>query len=279
MNYLYEKVNKYTFIIGVKTIETISYINNGLMYVYDNNIIAKQMTDITYYYINMMWCDYYNVICNMPTNVNWYGTSCLIKNKIDGSVNSVIRKIPIQQSYYNNLFKQLLFMQDGSSLLRDDKYTIDNVHNNNDIDKCVSNIGDILDKQLSIAGDIEDCIFILEYFNMFIVRYAMYIDMDSPDFAELIQSNVSFLSIEYTHPNMESSVFFELGQQFSIIGNELFSPSFVKYLLEHQFNEYIFDKDYVLNIMDGNMDIQQLTSNQYIRLLENRYHILTTDSE
>lgn len=279
MNYLYEKACKYAFIVGMKTLELASYVANGFLYVYNNNIIAKQLTDVSYYYFDMLWCDYYNAKCNMPLNVNWYGTSCLVNNNQTHEINSIIRKFPIQQCYYKYIFKLLLFMQDGSSLLTDDEYTINTLHNDNDIDNCVSNIGDLLDNKISLIGDITDCIFLLEYFDMFIVRYAMHTDMSSPKLSEFVKSNVSFLSIEYTHPKMDNSIFFELGSRFSIIGNELFSPSFVKYLLEHQFCEYFFDNEYKLNIMDGNMDIQQLTHKQYIRLEENKFDIVEIATE
>ena len=279
MNYLYEKTYKYALIVGMKTLEVVSYVMDGFLYIYNNNIIAKQMTDVSYYYFDMLWCDYYNVKCNMPMNVNWYGTSCLVKNKQTDEINCIIQKIPVQQCYYKYIFKWILFMQDGSPLINDDEYTIDNIHNDNDIDNCVSNIGDMLDNKLSLIGDITDCVFILEYFNTFIVRHAMYIDMSSPKISEFVKSNVSFLSIEYTHPKMENSIFFELGTQFSIIGNELFTPSFIKYLLEHQFHEYTFDNDYILNIMDTNMDIQQLTYKQYVKIEENKFDVVDFNTE
>jgi hypothetical protein len=279
MNYIYEKASKYAFIVGVKTLEAVSYVNNILSYIYENNIIAKQFTDIVSYYMQMAWCDLYKVKCSMPNAVNWYGTSCLIKTNTDNILHNVIRKIPIQQCYYNSFFKSLLFMQDGKYLLSNNEYTIQDVHYDSDISKCVDNVGKILDNELSLVGNIEDCVFIMEYFNLFIVRYAMYTDMDSPKFDELNRTNMSFLSIEYTHPEMESSVFFELDDRFSIIGNELFSPSFVKYLLEHQFYPYVFDNNYALNIMDSNMDIKQLTGKQYIRLNENTYDVVDIVTE
>jgi len=103
--------------------------------------------------------------------------------------------------------------------------------------------------------------------------------MSSPKISEFVKSNVSFLSVEYTHPKMENSIFFEIGTQFSIIGNELFTPSFIKYLLEHQFREYTFDNDYILNIMDTNMDIQQLTYKQYVKIEENKFDVVDFNSE
>ena len=148
MNYLYEKACKYAFIVGMKTLELASYVANGFLYVYNNNIIAKQLTDVSYYYFDMLWCDYYNVKCNMPLNVNWYGTSCLVSNNQTHEINSIIRKIPIQQCYYKYIFKLLLFMQDGSSLLTDNEYSINTLHTDDDIDNCVSNVGDILDNKI-----------------------------------------------------------------------------------------------------------------------------------
>lgn len=279
MNYLYDNCRKYAFIVGMKLIDCVTCINRNLLYIYDNNIIAKQLTDITIYYVDMAWCDYYNVKCDVLSNINWYGTSCLVKTSQNNHTNSIIRKIPINQSYYKDIFKRILFMQDGSPISANDKYSIKDVHTNNDIDICVSNVDDILDNEISLIGDIEDCVFLLKYFNVFIVRHAMEIDMKRPQFLEFIKSNISFLTVEYSHPNMSSSVFFEIEEDFSIIDNELFSPSFVKYLLEHQTVEYIFDNDYSLYIMDCNMDVHILKSSQYIKIQEDKFITVNIDTE
>lgn len=278
MNYLYEKSCKYALIVGMKVLEGLFYVNTALLYVYNNNIIAKQLTDITSYYIDMLWCDYHNVKCNMPASVNWYGISCLVKNTQTNEMNSIIRKIPIQQCYYMYFFKQLIFMQDGRHLISDDEYTIKQIQTDNDVDNCVSNVGYMLD-DISQIGDIKDSVLFLEYFNVFVVRYAMLSNMDSPKISQFVKCDVAFLSIEYTHPKMENSIFFELDTRFYVLHNELFSQSFIKYLLEHQIIDYIFDNDYKLNIMDENMDIQQLTSKQYIRLLNDKYEIIEIDTE
>lgn len=279
MNYLYDKCCNLAFVAGMKIVEMITCINSKLLYVYDNNIVAKQLTDITIYYVDMVWCDYYNAKCDVLSNINWYGTSCLVNNSQNNHTHSIIRKIPITQSYYKNIFKHILFMQDGRSIITNDKYTIKDVHNDSNIDSCVSNVEHILDNELSLIGDIKDCVFLLKYFNVFIVRCAMEIDMERPKIMDFIKSNVSFLSVEYTHPKMSSTIFFEISDCYSIIDNELFSPAFVKYLLEHQYETYIFDDEYVLNIMDDNMDVHALTHVQYIKIQEDDFIINNINEE
>jgi hypothetical protein len=60
-----------------------------------------------------------------------------------------------------------------------------------------------------------------------------------------------FLSIEYSHPDMEHRIVLELDPRFLTLNNEILSNTFVRRCLAYQSDEYVFDRRYVLHIMDS----------------------------
>ena len=90
-------------------------------------------------------------------------------------------------------------------------------------------------------------------------------------------SRAKFLSIEYTHPDMDKSIVIELGDEYYMTNNHLLSPLFVKRYLEynHSKGEYTFDENYKIRIMDNNIKICEVTSDYYINLNKNSYEILS----
>ena len=88
---------------------------------------------------------------------------------------------------------------------------------------------------------------------------------------DTVLSEVEFILVEYTHPKMNGSISFELPQGYYLVGNELFSPAFVQRYLELQREYYVFDDQYIINILDSEVNEQQLTFDQYIKLEEKSY--------
>lgn len=88
-----------------------------------------------------------------------------------------------------------------------------------------------------------------------------------PKSSEYNVSSVRFLSITYTHPNMNYDIQLELPKSMFIVGNQLLSSTFVMRMLEYTIgSNYIFDMNYTLKIMDRNIKYAELSSNQYIEL-------------
>ena len=87
-----------------------------------------------------------------------------------------------------------------------------------------------------------------------------------------------FLSIDYTHPKMEKVIPITIDNKFLVSGNELFSSCFILRCLNYQSEPYIFDANYKLNILDSNIKNVVLNSDQYIRLSNNKYEIVTLHS-
>ena len=89
------------------------------------------------------------------------------------------------------------------------------------------------------------------------------------------KSTAHFFTIEYTHSKMEESVELHLSNSWYIVGNELFSPSFVLRALEHQIKPFYFDELYKIKIMDNNFQIIEFGSDKYIKLSYDGYDICT----
>jgi len=58
------------------------------------------------------------------------------------------------------------------------------------------------------------------------------------------KSATKFLSIEYKHPQMETSIEIKMNKSWFYTGNVLFTPTFVLRALKHQSLQFFFDMDY-----------------------------------
>ena len=94
----------------------------------------------------------------------------------------------------------------------------------------------------------------------------------------LITTPKYFLSIEYSHPCMENKINIEIDPLFYLYQNELFSSIFVLRCLEYQPLPYVFDSEYKLHIMDNEIKMFDLSSNEYIKLNKSGYTIINKDS-
>jgi hypothetical protein len=87
-----------------------------------------------------------------------------------------------------------------------------------------------------------------------------------------------FLSIEYSHPSMENKINIEIDPLLYLDKNELFSSIFVLRCLEYQPLPYVFDSDYKLHIMNNEIKMFDLASNEYIKLNKTSYTIIKKDT-
>jgi hypothetical protein len=85
-------------------------------------------------------------------------------------------------------------------------------------------------------------------------------------------SNINFLSITYNNGDNEP-VILKIDKEWLVVGNELLGYIHVLRMLEYQDKPFIFNKDYVLNIIDSNITIFQLKSNQYLKMNMDGYII------
>lgn len=86
------------------------------------------------------------------------------------------------------------------------------------------------------------------------------------------------LAISYKHKN-DRAIPLEIPDSMWSVGNELFSPVFVRRCLEYQSDCYDFSYDYTIEIIDSNADIITLNSNQYILVEKNTVSVKDIDCE
>lgn len=168
------------------------------------------------------------------------------------------RHIPIFIFKYDDNYAYRLLIDKTDDVDNDDTdYNVDS-----DTDKIVDSDSDIM-----VNSDTDSDIQIIDT-----VCNREYIDLVS--LINFIPSNVSFLSIEYTTPSLNTSIMLELPQNIYMVGTQILSAVFIARLLEYTIgeNDY-FDMDYKLNILDSNIEYISLLSHQYIELYENEYKI------
>ena len=118
-----------------------------------------------------------------------------------------------------------------------------------------------------------DCLISMRIENKYIYKVCN-IEEEAFDELPFELSKVKFLSIEYTHPELQKSIVIEVDKNAYLIGNEILSCTFVKRALEYSCNIKNFDTDYVLKIMDNDLKTFELKSNEYIKLEKDSYKII-----
>ena len=80
-----------------------------------------------------------------------------------------------------------------------------------------------------------------------------------------VPRRVRFITVNYEHPDMpKGGLRLVIDPQYMMVGNCLLNRVFVLRLLRYQYNrgDYVFDDRYTLKIMDLNINVRTLTSNQ-----------------
>ena len=106
-----------------------------------------------------------------------------------------------------------------------------------------------------------------------------YFNVDNAAHSEYVLPTVAgrnqFLSIEYTHPHMKSGIVINIPDSMYCNTSCILTPMFIQRYLAHQDKLYFFDMNYVLKIMDTNINTFNIKSNQYIKLSERSYSVIT----
>ena len=152
-------------------------------------------------------------------------------------------------------------------------------------DKMIDEYIDAYDSIFSttnVSGNLQETIIIMKDNNKYIVRIGGLNRMDEVSksaLANILSSeNIAhlskFLSVKYTHPKMTTPIYLNIPWQMYISENHILSPSFVLRMLQYQKEPYMFDTEYVLNIMDDNIDQFNLTSKHIVVLHDKKYEII-----
>lgn len=122
---------------------------------------------------------------------------------------------------------------------------------------------------------VTESLFIAKNDKQIIIRsFPIYKTIGSTSWADYPEmSNIEFAIVEYSHPQMVKTIELILPKDIYVVGNELLSNAFVLRLLELTNNYFIFDRDYIIQIMDHNLESLELRHNEYIEIGKNSYEI------
>jgi len=210
--------------------------------------IIKQITDEIIYYARYTKSVWYNYRIE-PKNTSWISTSMLIEYD----------DAPYFIESYNNLdCEQYLTTRAVAT-----KYE----------DVCGTNLYNFDESRTE--KHLTEILTILKYENQYVTSFVSAYKKDQHKRMRLplTKSKVSFLSIEYLHPDMDNGIHLELDNRFLLANNCLFSPLFVKRMLEYQSACHHFSDDYTVKIMDSELNMIELKYGQYLRMNENDYVI------
>jgi hypothetical protein len=94
-------------------------------------------------------------------------------------------------------------------------------------------------------------------------------------YRNFVFSKISFLVVQYTHPELKEPIDINVPSSYFIVENELYSAAFVLRCLQYQPKYYIFDDRYVLQIIDNEINTIELKSDEYIYIKEDAFYIKT----
>ena len=212
-------------------------------YIYENNEQCKEMVDL------FVWLktEYHFLLSSAhrePKNVNWIQSLCIAKSNDE------------PYHYYEAYF----ICNEGES--------------KEDIMNRFQDKTSVLN-----SSEFEDSMVILKYNDLYKTKLNNDEDaLKKPADEDIIPSSFKPLSISYkigdTNP-----ISIELPETIWNVGNELFSPVFVRKCLEYQECAFQYNMDYEIEIMDADVNIIELKSHQYIEVMESTIEIKTMFSE
>jgi len=174
--------------------------------------------------------------------------------------------------------KQLLL---GDQYVFSEKYHFINPDSNtslavNDFYKqCMDHTCDIAKSRCKV--NVLETLVTMKVFDKYL--HAAYFNVDNADHSEYALPTVSgrnqFLSVEYTHPHMSTGIVIVIPDNMYCNTSCLLTPAFIQRYLAHQDKLYFFDMNYVVKIMDTNINTFNLRSNQYIKLSDRSYKVIT----
>lgn len=226
-------------------------------YMYDNSAIIKNTVDITSY--NIQWVlARYNKHRIEPFHTNWVCLSVLFANKTD--------------YFSGNTYVYLENYQYIKPHMSDDTSKIQHFNN------CLHHLTETA-KSMSMGDNITETMVTLKVGDIFFNKtYKKDFIMNSEEQQySNTQSKVSFLTIDYTHPDMPGKIVINIPKTAYTINNIILSSLFIKRYLEYQPDEYIFDDKYTLKLMDNNIKMLSLKFNDFILIKEKTYEVIRNE--
>jgi hypothetical protein len=251
---LNEKVSNINFLpYIVQYSRFVCGVNKFCRSVYDSNLVVKSAVDHVLYFIEKV----YSLAIGKkiePMDSYWISSSFLLKRD--------------KRRYFGDEYALTEFYE----FVKNPTAITDNASNAevtyNEICDAVDSI--VLNTQLYVEGMVK-----MKYGDSYVYRIfdnnlGHFTDLKMP----LMPSKGRLLSVEYTHPIMSKGIPIVLDNSVYYADNQLLSPAFIKLYLEHQPELYHFDMDYVLKIIDNDINSFELKFNKSVLLTEDGYKIV-----
>lgn len=239
------------FLIYVDTKIRVSKCGN---YLYNNFDCIKNTVDTTSYNLDKITAVYNNYRIE-PFNNNWVCISILLKN--DETLFTGNQQIYLE--YYQDI----------------KPHTTPDVSNTDYHNNCLSHFGKIATSIAKSDNNVIETMVTMKLDDG-TTNHSFNKSTDERTYSNT-RSKSSFLTVEYTHPKMQNRISMELEQDLFFTNNVILSPLFIKRYLEYQPEEFIFDENYTINLMDDTINMITLTYSQSILLSEDSYTIITND--
>jgi hypothetical protein len=239
-------------------IEIKTKVNNMASYVYNNNTYIKKIVDKTSYNYNSAVASYNNHRIE-PFNTNWICMSILLLNDTEHIVGNNYTYIEHYQYIKPHINEDISRIQHYNNCLYHLTETAQSLCKSDNVEETMVTMK---------AGDI---IFTKTYNKDLIINEDEQLYLN-------VQSKVSFISIEYTHPNMQSKIILTIPKNTYFVNNIILSSVFIKRYLEYQSESYVFDDKYVVKLMDNNINMFSLKYNEYIFIKEKTYEVIKNKS-
>lgn len=226
-------------------------------YLYNNYTIIKNTVDTTSYTIKSIIARY-NKHRIEPIDTNWVCISILFANNTE--------------YFSGNTYVYLENYQYIKPHIRDDTSKIQYYN------KCLQHLTETA-RSISMGDTITETMVTLKVGDiLFNKTYNKDLIMNNDEqLYSNIQSKVTFLTIDYTHPNMPNKIVINIPKNAYFVNNIILSPLFIKRYLEYQSDEYIFDDKYILKLMDNSIKMLSLKFNEYILIKEKTYEVIRNE--
>jgi hypothetical protein len=251
LNTQFSDINYLPYIVQYS--KFICIVNKFCKDIYDSNLVVKSAVDHGLYFIESV----YSLVIGKkiePMESYWISSSFLLKRD--------------KQRYFGEEYtlKELYEFVRNPTTITDTSTNAEITYN--EICDAVDSI--VLNSQLYVEGLVK-----MKFGDSYVYRI---FDNNSGHFDDLklplVPSKTRLLSIEYTHPIMNKGIPIILDKSLYYVDNQILSPAFIKLYLEYQTELYHFDMDYVLKIIDNDVNSFELKFDKSILLTEEGYKIV-----
>lgn len=228
--------------------------------IYENNPIISNITDYTHYGIERIVANIENKLIE-PFDKTWFCLSYVIN---DNDQPIILLRNPNTHINSNP-------SSDVAKLCYNEIYYYNDVLTENPNHNILFKYMELFDNTKTIDYLNISFILMMKIENKYVVRCKNIMDNLS---ILTVPSSIRFLSVIYNHPEMDESIVFELTPEMYMVGNELFSFAFVYRMLKYQSLPYKIDYNYEIVIIDNMINTITISSNQYIRLCDDKYYVV-----